>query len=108
MGLNQQDLQRITDTTIAHYEASAAQFWLGTRDHDVSQNMAALLGHIEGEAPYEILDFGCGPGRDLKAFTDMGHRATGLEGTPSFVLDGKRLDGVHSWDALRPVLERLD
>lgn len=34
--------------------------------------------------------------------------ALGLEGTPSFVLDGKRLDGVHSWDALRPVLERLD
>lgn len=34
--------------------------------------------------------------------------ALGLEGTPSFVLDGKLLDGVHSWDALRPVLERLD
>lgn len=34
--------------------------------------------------------------------------ALGLEGTPSFVLDGKLLNGVHSWDALRPVLERLD
>ncbi len=34
--------------------------------------------------------------------------ALGLEGTPSFVLDGKRLEGVHSWDALRPLLEKLD
>lgn len=32
----------------------------------------------------------------------------GLQGTPSFVLDGKLLDGVHSWDALKPVLEKLD
>lgn len=31
-----------------------------------------------------------------------------LPGTPSFVLDGKVLDGVHSWDALKPVLQALD
>lgn len=34
--------------------------------------------------------------------------ALGLQGTPSFVLDGKLLSGVHTWDALRPVLEKLD
>ena len=34
--------------------------------------------------------------------------ALGLQGTPSFVLDGQLLNGVHSWDALRPVLEKLD
>lgn len=28
----------------------------------------------------------------------------GLRGTPSFVLDGKLLDHVHSWEALEPVL----
>lgn len=28
----------------------------------------------------------------------------GLQGTPSFVLDGKLLDGVHSWAALEPHL----
>ena len=31
-----------------------------------------------------------------------------LRATPSFVLGGKLLDGVHSWDALRPVLVALD
>lgn len=34
--------------------------------------------------------------------------ALGLQGTPSFALDGKLLSGVHDWDALRPVLEKLD
>ena len=32
-------------------------------------------------------------------------RRLGLKGTPSFVLDGKLLDGVHSWEALQPVLD---
>lgn len=31
-------------------------------------------------------------------------RRLGLKGTPSFVLDGKLLDGVHSWAALEPHL----
>ena len=34
--------------------------------------------------------------------------ALSLPGTPSFVLDGKLLEGVHSWDALKPVIEKLD
>jgi SAM-dependent methyltransferase len=43
------------------------------RDHNVSQNIAALLQCIEGEPPFTILDFGCGPGRDLKVFAELGH-----------------------------------
>lgn len=31
-------------------------------------------------------------------------RRLGLRGTPSFVLDGELLGGVHSWEALEPVL----
>jgi len=41
--------------------------------------------HIEGEPPVSILDLGCGPGRDLKAFAQLGHRAIGLEGCSRFV-----------------------
>ena len=57
----------------------------GTADHDVSQNIAALLDAIEGEPPYAILDLGCGPGRDLLAFTELGHDATGLDGAAELV-----------------------
>ena len=75
-------LENITAQTLAHYERTADAFWQGTRDHDVSQNIAALLGAIEAEPPFELLDFGCGPGRDLKAFSDLGHHAIGVEGAP--------------------------
>ncbi|CAN5374722.1 class I SAM-dependent methyltransferase [soil metagenome] len=74
-------LDHITALTLAHYEQHADEFWQGTRTHDVSQNIAALLDAIEAAPPLELLDFGCGPGRDLKTFKDLGHRATGLEGS---------------------------
>ncbi len=74
-----------TAATIDHYERRAPQFWEGTRDHDVRQNYAALLGAIEGEAPFTILDLGCGPGRDLHYFKSLGHEAVGLDGAAAFV-----------------------
>jgi len=84
MKLNSQDLEAIAGRTLGHYDRSAEDFWRGTRDHDVSQNRSAFLQHIEGEPPFTILDFGCGPGRDLKVFADLGHVAVGLEGSPRF------------------------
>ena len=74
-------LERIAALTLAHYEQNAESFWQGTRHHDVSQNIAALLKHINVTPPFELLDFGCGPGRDLKTFKELGHRPTGLEGS---------------------------
>lgn len=77
-----EDPALITATTIAHYNARAAAFRAGTRDHDVRQNIEALLRHIRGAPPFRILDLGCGPGRDLAAFRALGHKPTGLEGSP--------------------------
>jgi SAM-dependent methyltransferase len=82
MQLTPEDIQRIAARTLAHYDQRAQAFWEGTRDHDVSQNIAALLHAIDTAAPFELLDFGCGPGRDLKMFKALGHRGTGLEGAP--------------------------
>ena len=84
MNLKARELKQIVSATLEHYEKSADDFWRGTRGHDVSQNIAALLRHIEGAAPFTILDLGCGPGRDLKAFRDLGHVAVGVEAAPSF------------------------
>ena len=81
MLLTPDDLQRIAARTLSHYDEQAQAYWEGTRDHDVSQNVDALLQSIEVPPPFELLDLGCGPGRDLKTFTALGHRATGLEGS---------------------------
>ena len=79
------DLESLTARTVASYDASADAFREGTRDHDVSQNVRALLGAIEGPPPFTILDFGCGPGRDLATFRALGHQAVGLDGAARFV-----------------------
>ncbi len=86
-------LRRISDTTIAHYDRSAQTYWDGTRDHDVSQNTAALLDAMEGDAPFSILDLGCGPGRDLHFFRSLGHDVTGLDGSKKFVAMARAYSG---------------
>jgi SAM-dependent methyltransferase len=87
----------ISERTIGHYEAQAKSFRDGTWDHDVSQNIAALLDNVLGDAPFELLDFGCGPGRDLKTFSDLGHHVIGLDGAPSFVAMARELSGCEVW-----------
>ena len=91
--LSNDELQTITHRTLLHYDDDAVGFWEGTRDHDVSQNVDALLTSITAEPPYQILDFGCGPGRDLVQFAALGHEPTGLEGSLAFVEMARQKSG---------------
>jgi hypothetical protein len=91
MTMNSDAIEHIAARTLAHYEHHADEFWQGTRDHDVSQNIAALLHYIEAPPPFELLDFGCGPGRDLKTFQELGHHPTGLEGAQRLEMAPVRL-----------------
>src|SRR5262249_18504474 len=97
MKLTPRDLQHISDVTLNHYNQHAERFWRGTRDHDVSQNIDALLQAIEATPPFTILDFGCGPGRDLKALRARGHVAIGLEGSPQFAAMARTHSGCEVW-----------
>ncbi len=97
MKLNPQDLEKIADLTLEDYNQSAEDFWVGTRDHNVSQNIKALLQTIEAKPPFAILDFGCGPGRDLKVFAELGHVAIGLEGAPRFAEMARVYSGCEVW-----------
>ncbi len=91
------ELAAITQRTLEHYDRNADGFWRGTRDHDVSQNIEALLRHVEGAPPHTILDLGCGPGRDLKAFADRGHVAIGVEGSARFAGMARAHSGCEVW-----------
>jgi SAM-dependent methyltransferase len=97
MGLNPQDLEQIARVTLDHYNRHAQNFWEGTRNHDVSQNIATLLQYIEAEPPFRILDFGCGPGRDLKAFSELGHVTVGLEGAAELAAKARAYSGCEVW-----------
>jgi SAM-dependent methyltransferase len=97
MKFDRQELERISADTLQHYNRNAEQFRAGTRDHDVSQNIAALLDHIQGAPPFRILDFGCGPGRDLKRLTELQHLAIGLDGSEAFAAMARAATGCEVW-----------
>jgi SAM-dependent methyltransferase len=86
-------MDEVSRLTLAHYDQRAEEFWQRTRDHDVRQNMEALLNAIEGAPPFTILDFGCGPRRDLKKFTELGHVAVGVEGSARFAAMAREYSG---------------
>jgi SAM-dependent methyltransferase len=89
--------RQISASTIGRYRAMATPYRDGTWNHDVSQNVQALLAAIAGAAPYRILDLGCGPGRDLVAFRDLGHVVVGLDGCPEFVAMARAVSGCEVW-----------
>ena len=91
------DREAISRVTLAHYDDRAEAFLEATRDHDVMQNVEALLSRIEAAPPFTILDFGCGPGRDLRTFGSRGHVAIGLDGAPRFVAMARASSGCEVW-----------
>lgn len=97
MKLTAEELEKIARVTLDHYNRHAQEFWRGTRNHDVSQNITTLLRYIEGKPPFRILDFGCGPGRDLKTFTELGHAAIGLEGATELAALARAQTGCEIW-----------
>lgn len=48
-------------------------------------------------APFSILDLGCGPGRDLKTFLDLGHQPVGLDGSAEFAQMAHEYAGCEVW-----------
>ncbi len=82
--LTDKKMAEITSITISHYDDNAWSFWEGTKDHDVSQNYDHFLAQFPATQKLDILDFGCGPGRDLAYFKGLGHRAVGLDGSFAF------------------------
>jgi SAM-dependent methyltransferase len=95
--LSPEEVARVSASTVGHYERSSASFWEGTRDHDVSQNVAALLRHMSAPPPASVLDLGCGPGRDLATFRALGYEAVGLDGSASFVRMAREHSGCEVW-----------
>ena len=91
------ELAAVASRNLRYYDQRAQEFFAGTRDHDVSQNIDALLACIQGQAPFKILDFGWGPGRDLHTFKSLGHVAVGLEGSACFAQMARDYSGCEVW-----------
>lgn len=72
-------------STMERYGLTAQDYFEASLEHDVSQNYDAFLSSIDANPPYDILDLGCGSGRDLRYFRLQGHNAVGLDGVPQLL-----------------------
>ncbi len=95
--LSPEALRQISRQTLEYYDRHAGEFWEGTKDHDVRQNYRALLEALPRDRPLDILDFGCGPGRDLLYFKSLGHRVIGVEGSGEFCEMARVLSACEVW-----------
>lgn len=106
------EVRQACSATLADYAAVAEGYALGNLDHDVSQNIAALLRPLPTDRPLDLLDVCCASGRDLVAFTQLGHRAVGLDGVPAFCKMARARSGCPVWQqdlcALDLPAERFD
>lgn len=65
--------------TLTYYNQNAAQFYTGTVSVDFTATRQRFLSYIPN--PAVILDFGCGSGRDTKAFLDQGYQVEAIDGS---------------------------
>ena len=70
-------------STIDYYNRIADSYYWTTVGIDMSKLRNAFAAYLPAEA--RVMDLGCGSGRDVMAFGDMGHEASGLDASKELV-----------------------
>ncbi|HSI51883.1 MAG TPA: class I SAM-dependent methyltransferase [Ideonella sp.] len=81
----------LEDSTLAFYEAHAHEYSRRTLDADLTDVQQRFARRLSPGA--RILDLGCGPGRDLRAFSRLGFMPIGLDASPSLVRIAREVSG---------------
>lgn len=69
------------DSTLRYYEENAERFFNETVGVDLSDIRKRFLARLHRQA--DILDAGCGSGRDALVFSKLGHRVTAFDASPA-------------------------
>lgn len=77
--------------TAEAYKQTARKYAEQTFRADVDEMRGRFLSYLEPGS--SILDLGCGSGRDLMAFTDAGHTATGVDSSEEMCALARRHSG---------------
>eukprot|EP01138_Halocafeteria_seosinensis_P011069 gb/GECG01011305.1/.p1 GENE.gb/GECG01011305.1/~~gb/GECG01011305.1/.p1 ORF type:complete len:213 (+),score=21.32 gb/GECG01011305.1/:1-639(+) len=79
---------RVSANTIANYSSRFDSYEKMTKNRDVSEAYSFFTSRLPEKHTtvhcHSILDLGCGPGRDLAKFAEMGYHVIGLDGCPEF------------------------
>ena len=78
--------------TKLYYDNQAQDFFDSTVSADVSLLYERFLKYIQANG--HILDFGCGSGRDTKAFHDMGYTVSALDGSEELCKLAREYSGI--------------
>ena len=78
--------------TLNYYAENAADFAASTVNVDFSATQERFLSMLHPMAA--ILDFGCGSGRDTKAFLERGYRVTAVDGSPELCTLASAYTGI--------------
>ena len=84
--------QSAVNTTIQYYEEHAEEFTTNTINADMASIRSHFLSYLPGGC--RILDFGCGTGRDSKAFLDFGYDVTAIDGSEALCRIARLLTGL--------------
>ena len=79
------------NTTLEYYQKNADLFVEGTVSADMHDAQMRFLRMLPPHA--YILDFGCGSGRDAKAFLDQGYQVDAVDGSPELCCMASELIG---------------
>lgn len=78
------------------YDENAEQYISLADARSTQPSMAIFTSHLPDGA--RVLDFGCGSGRDLKAFLDLGFDAHGIDGSSELIAHcGDKLGEPHRY-----------
>jgi 2-polyprenyl-3-methyl-5-hydroxy-6-metoxy-1,4-benzoquinol methylase len=80
------------DKTLRYYEENAESFGKSTLNADMSDARGRFLELLPSHA--SVLDFGCGSGRDAKAFKDLGYRVEACDGSEELCLLASEWAGI--------------
>lgn len=78
--------------TLQYYEDHAEEFTANTINADMEDIRSRFLAHLPARS--RILDFGCGTGRDTKAFHDLEYEVTALDGSETLCRSAGEYTGI--------------
>ncbi len=81
----------LSDPSVVYYRQNANAYFEGTRDVDMTAFHERFLRLLPHKA--EILDAGCGSGRDSRAFLDLGHQVIAFDASPELAALAEKVTG---------------
>lgn len=87
------ELKMAGNKTLEFYDRHTDDFISGTLEADMEETRTRFASYLPDHAL--ILDFGCGSGRDTKAFLQAGYQVEATDGSEEICIKASEYTGIH-------------